>query len=630
MQNQATPPGIDPKLVMAMQALRANRPDDAIGQLERFTKKNKRDVQAWLMLGSAHGMKGAMEEVMRCSRQVLKLAPDHPGALTYLGNAHAAMGQHEDAAKNYQRALRQAPNDAALLFNTGMSLNFAGKYKEAVEYFKKALNANPRHPHAHAGLGEALLAGGQVDEAIKHFTLALQSAPNLFLAHRGIANAYRFANKQDKAMEHFEQAMRLNPNDADSIASKASMVAKIGQSKEGIQLLDEALARMPDHPLLLASKAEMLERNGQAEEAFKLATALEARGKISPCAAAALLNVSRRFNYNEQALDIANRMLAQDNLFGSDIQLICFAVGKLLDKIGRYDEAFSYFEKANKAVTVHYDHEGTSGYFHNLISTFPRDTLTALPRATNQNQRPVFIVGMPRSGTTLTEQILASHPSVHGAGELFDVCRLSDGDGTTADPGYLEMVQRLTPKYLDNLAQLYLHKIDTLAPPNALRVTDKMPHNFVQLALIYLLFPKATIIHCRRNPIDNCLSIYFNHFNWRHSYASDLESLGRYYLEYERLMEHWEQALDKPILTVQYEETVADQEGMTRRLLAHCGLEWDDTCLEFYKLKREVKTLSYDQVTQKMYSTSVERWRRYEKHIEPLTRILAESRQFRK
>ncbi len=628
MIRTATSPAINPKLVPAMQALQANRPDDAVAMLDRFCQKNKRDVQAWFMLSSAYGMKGAIEDVIRCARQVLKLSPNHTGAFTHLGNAYASQGQHEESARYYQKALRQAPNDATLLFNTGMALKFAGEFEKAAEYFKKAITVNPGHPHARAGLGEAVMSQGKVEEAIEHFTIALQTSPNLFLAHRGLGGAYLSAGKLEEGLKHFEKATQLNDQDPGVVAGYVTLVGLLRDRDESLELLEKSMAKMPESPVLLAAKAELLEHCGQPEEAFRLALSLESRGMTSPISAATLLRVSHRFNYSDQALAITERILRRDNLLGSDIQTLCFAAGKLLDKLGRYDEAFGYYQKANNSVQIPYDHEDNRACFDHLISTFTRETIAGFPRATNEDHRPVLIVGMPRSGTTLTEQILASHSSVHGAGELRDIKLLAAGDGSAADPGYLNMLQRLTPAYLDHLANKYLDKLDTLAP-GALRVTDKRPHNFLHLALIHLLFPKATLIHCRRNPIDTCLSIYFQNFSWTHSYASDLESLGRYYLEYERLMEHWAQALDKPILTVQYEETVADQEGMTRKLLAHCGLEWDDACLEFHEVKRDIKTASYDQVRQQMYNTSVERWRNYEKHIVPLLRILAKSSQLR-
>ena len=228
---------------------------------------------------------------------------------------------------------------------------------------------------------------------------------------------------------------------------------------------------------------------------------------------------------------------------------------------------------------------------------------------------------MPRSGTTLTEQILASHPLVHGAGELLrmDEIRISL-HGLTGE-NWPQCVNRLNRKTLDKLAQEHLDWLGRLASGKA-RVTDKMPHNFVLLGLIDLLFPEARVIHCQRDPMDNCLSMYFQGFNANHVYANNLEHLGAYYRQYERVMAHWRTVLRIPMMDMRYETMVAEPEQSARKLIEFCGLEWDDRCLRFYESGRAVSTPSYDQVRQPIYKKSVARWKRYEKYLEPLKRSL--------
>jgi hypothetical protein len=231
---------------------------------------------------------------------------------------------------------------------------------------------------------------------------------------------------------------------------------------------------------------------------------------------------------------------------------------------------------------------------------------------------------MPRSGTSLTEQILSSHPDVYGAGELIflkqvtaKIGKVEPGNGTY----FTEKLGDMTEGELTAYANEYLERIRELNS-DARFVTDKMPHNFQLVGMIALLFPGARIIHCARNPLDNGLSIYFQNFIWSHDYATDLAAIGRFYGEYERLMRHWEQVVDNPMLTVQYEDMIDDQEGMTRRLLEFCDLEWNASVMKFHESKRKVATASYDQVRQPLYRTSHARWKNYARHLGPLKQAL--------
>jgi hypothetical protein len=233
---------------------------------------------------------------------------------------------------------------------------------------------------------------------------------------------------------------------------------------------------------------------------------------------------------------------------------------------------------------------------------------------------------MPRSGTTLVEAILASHPQVHGAGELDDVFLMRQELHAASDAGkpYPYCLESVSAQTLDQVAGRHLARLEALAP-GAARVTDKMPQNFLNLGMIDLLFPGARVIHCARSPLDTCLSIYFQQFMQHHVYASDLENIGLYYREYRRLMHHWRAALRIPMIEVNYEDLTEHPEASIRRLLDFCGLPWDDRCLRHHETGRVAKTFSYSQVRQPIYQTSVARWKRYEKHLDPLIRTLGDA-----
>ena len=308
--------------------------------------------------------------------------------------------------------------------------------------------------------------------------------------------------------------------------------------------------------------------------------------------------------------------------------LLHFAAGRLLDRVGSYDEAFENYRIGNRLFGADFSCRDLANTVDKHVAVYNKEFMRRAPRASHGSQRPVFIVGMPRSGTTLVEQILSIHPEVYGAGELEDInwMAISLPKTLASSSSYPDCVPELTVDACDQLAAQYLDRLSALAPDAARLVTDKMPGNYFHLGLVVLLFPEARIIHCTRDPLDICLSCYFQSFIQanNHQYAYNLEHLGCAYRQYQRLMNHWKHVLDVPFMDVSYEELVADQERVTRELLAFCGLPWDERCMRFYESKRNVVTASYDQVRRPLYSSSIGRWRHYEKHLEPLRRALSE------
>jgi hypothetical protein len=292
----------------------------------------------------------------------------------------------------------------------------------------------------------------------------------------------------------------------------------------------------------------------------------------------------------------------------------------------RFDDAFEHFRQANELSGAAFDSKRGVAATDRLIDTFSADFLAGRSGFGDPSERPIFIVGMPRSGTTLTEQIVASHPKICGAGELETMFHMVDAvPGLAgANKRYPECVRDLTQASARDLARRYLVELNRYSR-TAVRITDKMPHNFDKLGLISLMFPRARIIHCRRDPIDTCLSCFMHEFHKQHTYNCDLASLGLYYREYERLMAHWRTALPIALFELRYEDLVADQEAVSRALIEFCGLPWDDRCLEFHRADRSVQTPSAWQVRQPIYTKSVERWRKYQRHLGPLIEVLGQN-----
>jgi hypothetical protein len=344
---------------------------------------------------------------------------------------------------------------------------------------------------------------------------------------------------------------------------------------------------------------------------------------MHPAVVMILAKTCSRFGACDLALERIEQLTSSTNTPPQVRQALHFAAGEFLDRQEKYDAAFEHFHRANALSGLRFDASAHAAHIDGLIRAYSAEAMKALPRATHGSQRPVFIVGMPRSGTSLVEQILSSHPAVFGAGELNDVNALAaqlPEHLHTRQP-YPACLGELTGARLDTLAAGYLRRLQDL-DAQASRVTDKMPHNYLHLGLINLLFPEARVIHCTRDPRDTCLSIYFQSFSPAHSYATNLANLGFYFREYLRLMEHWRRVLEVRMMEVNYEELVADVEGVSRRMVAFCGLDWDPACLEFQASGRRVSTASYEQVRQPVYTRSAGRWRHYARHLEPLFQAL--------
>jgi hypothetical protein len=299
-------------------------------------------------------------------------------------------------------------------------------------------------------------------------------------------------------------------------------------------------------------------------------------------------------------------------------------VAKVCDKIGRFDDAMAACLKAHAAVPGTFAPDEFVRRVDGLINVFSPANLRMLARATNRSQTPVFLIGLPRSGMSLVEQIIASHPQAYGAGEIPDI--LAIARSITAQTGsmyvYPDSVADITPEIADRLAGRYLARLTELGGA-AERVTNKMLEQYEQVGLIWMLLPGARIIHVRRDPLDNCVSCFTRYLNSRTMpYVTSLEHLGLVHRQHERLMDHWKQTLDLPMLTVQYEELVADQERITRQIIDFLGLPWGDRCLRYWETKRTVMTLSFDQVDKPIFSSSIDRWKNYEKYLGPLKSAL--------
>lgn len=600
--------------------------DAAIASYRTIAESHPDRVDASNLLALALVEAGRPEEAIAWIERTLAAKPGYADAYNTLGGARHALGDEAGAAEAFERAVAVDPHCARASNNLGLLLQQRGDPVAAERRFRAALAVTPLSADYENNLGTSLMAQGRFDEAIAAFRAAAAHDPANAAAWNNLGNALLcvegFRENFPEADSAYRRAIELKPDFAEAYYHYGTCLQQQGEFEAAYHRFADALRLRADYPQAAAGQVMVLERLGRFAEAADILRPLLAAHRDDVLVALAFGVLARHLDRREEALALLETIDERVLEKWARIQRN-FVMGDLYDDLREYDKAFEHYRAANTEDHPGYDVESTRRLFSVLMKAYSPDKLARRRRASNRSSLPVFIVGMPRSGTTLIEQILASHPDVHGAGELADMYHLSVSlsKRLKSKSPYPACLDDASVAALDAVADAYLRNLQSYAP-GAARIVDKMPHNFEALGLIDLLFPGARILHCRRNPVDTCVSIYFKHFNAHHPYASDLKSLGLYYREYERLMVYWQQTLAIPIMDVRYEDVVANQEDMSRRILEFVGLEWDERCLNYHKLERTVNTPSYDQVRKPIYTKSVERWRRYEKHLGPLLEAL--------
>ena len=573
-------------------AYQADDHKEAVQYLSKACKIEPDSAELQNDLGTVLIDSGELDGAEICYRTALRLNPAYAEAHYNLGNLLAKQGKVEAAIERFQEALRHKPDYAGAYYNLGLALQEVERLEEAARAFGRATRLLPYWAEAHKSLGDVLHALGKGEAAVAAYRRAIELNPRFAAAHFGLGKVLHEDERLNEAIASYREALHHDPEMALARLNLGTALQEIGQLEDAVACYRGAIRYEPT-----------------AEGYLGLANA-------------------RRFSANDEHEIAAMEALStRDDLVDDSRVCIHFALGKVYDDCGQYDQAFDHYQRGNQLMqkSLDFDRAEQTDSISRLITSFSEDIFNRHPGLGSESELPVFIIGMPRTGTTLVEQIIASHPNVQGAGELPYFFRIIQEmpsllQTATAYPECIsaldrETARRITGEYINGLR-------DT--SETALRVTDKRPFNYLHLGLIVLLFPKARIIHCRRDPMDVCLSIYFQYFKSRHAYAYDLRHIAHYYHEYERLMAHWRTLWPGRMLEVDYEALVADQGHISRRVIDYCGLEWDEGCLAFHKTERAVRTASNWQVRQPVYKTSVNRWKLYEIYLGPLKEALGD------
>jgi len=591
---------------------------DALPALQRAAAILPSDAEAHGNLGIALLEVGRLDDAVASFRRALEIRPDYADVHNNLGNALRSLGRLDDAVACYERSLQSNPDQADVHNNLGNALLSLGRADEAAASYRRALELEPAYAAVHNNLGHALLARGRLAEAMASCHRALEIKPDFAEAHNNLGNVLLNIGRLDDAEASYRRALEIKPDFADAHSNLGIALRLQGRTAQAEASCRRALELNPALAPAITVLADAQADKGQfaaAEDLYRRAIAIE------PDLAEAWAGIAylRKMTGDDAPwLAEAQRIVAKNPAPRKEV-LLRYAIGKYFDDVKDFDQAFLHYQRANELTKLHrikHDRQQLTQFIDELIQSYGREWVDQARIHGAASARPVFIVGVPRSGTSLAEQILASHPAVFGAGELTIWNIASATYQSTAPRG--EVIASI----LSKLSTDYLRLLEEFSA-DALRVVDKMPTNFMFLGLIHAALPNARIIHMRRNPIDTCLSIYFQDLSAILSCANDLGDLAHYYAEYVRVMQHWHSILPAgAILDVPYEGLVDDQEAWSRKMLEFVGLPWDPKCLDFHQSSRSVVTASKWQVRQKISQSSVERWRNYAKHVGPLLTLL--------
>src|SRR6266436_407756 len=593
---------------------------EAVIQYERVLAIDPNNAEARQNLGLALQRLGQFESALACHQAALAISPKSAAIHIGLGDACRHLGRHDDAIVRYAQALAINPGLTDAHINLGGCFHMTGRREQAIRSYQRALAINPGLADAHYNLGNLYAEFGNLDAAIVHYERSIALLPTSAEAHNNLANVLRRRGRLEETIEHYKAAIRLKPTYVSAQRSLGDALQSQNQIDGAIVCYRAALAIEPKDAPTLNRLASVLLIAGRLDEASR---AYERAIDIAP------ENIGIQHNYAavKPFADGDRRLARLEELHACEDQLsdeqrivLHFTLGKAYADLKDADRSFRHLDAGNrlKRRQVTYDERATLMLMPRIRDAFTKDLLKVRSNVGHHSEAPVFVVGMPRSGTSLVEQILASHPRVFGAGEVDHFAAATSDVAQRRAGAYPDMLAKISDEDFRELGKTYVERLSGDGAAKD-RIVDKLPSNFLFAGLIHLALPRARIIHVKRNAIDTCVSCYSLLFAEDQPFTYDLGELGRYYKAYEALMSHWRSVLPPGrMLEVRYDDLVEDLEGQARRLVAHCGVDWDRRCLAFHETKRPVHTASLAQVRKPIYTNSIGRSRLYGSRLKPL------------
>lgn len=620
------------KLKQAQSLVSQNNLNEAKSIYTQLYLKNRVIHNIGLELAVVHRKLGEFEEAESICRNIIKLTPKNAVAHHILGSALQCLGQFDPAIDEYKLAIKLDKNLTEAHYFLGNIYRLTDNSELAAKSFYEAIKLNPGFYEALNNLGAILIELNRPIEANTIITQALKINPNSIQLLCNISGFYILENNIDKALEYANKAYSTDPAFVDALKLMGQIHYRKAEYDDALEFYRKAYT-IDGSNETICFIAQILERRGEFDEANKLITPLIETGKTDITTLLTYSALSRKFKNERLAIDAIEKKINGCILDKASLINLHSELGKQYDLLGKYDQAFENYKKANLIEREQNRQVSDLNEKRHLNNTnkndidkwfddYPREFWKNLPRSDNESKRPIFVIGMFRSGTTLCEQILSSHPDVHGAGELIDINQLSYSmNNTTLHDKSPASLINVTQDKLVAASNSYLITLDGHSTTTR-RVVDKMPANFSHVGLISKLFPNAYIVHMIRDPRDACLSMYFQRFGAQMTFSTDLIELANYHLAYQRIMQYWHEVLDIKIHNVVYEDLMVNQEEITRGMLKFCGLDWNENCMHFHRSKRDINTPSYDQVRKPLYKKSVARWKNYETQIQPLIKTL--------
>ena len=641
--------------------LDAGKIGDAEALCRACVSRNAADVNMTAMLGAVLYKARKLEAAERYLRAAIRLADDFAKPYSDLGRLLLETGAHEESLRLLERAVQLDARDADAWFNLGRARaqagdgpgadqafersfdldpqrkalayaaehQQAGRWHEAEAEYRKVLSHNPRNVDALRLLAGCALQSRHALEAERLLRSAISIAPDFVEARLDLGRLLKEQNRLHEAIEQFEAAIRLQPNNYRGWFLLGSVLAPAARTRDAINAYRKVVELRPRHAGGWLGLGHVLKTAGQQDEAV---AAYRKCIELKPLQGETWWSLAnlKTWQFDDADLDTMRERLDDPQLAGEEhVQSrvnFLFALAKAWEDRGNFERAWRYYREGNETQRMHehYDPVRTEVINDELIQVFSPDALARLGGQGHASNEPIFILGLPRSGSTLLEQILASHSQVEGTSELpyLGIVANSLNRGRADGVSYPQAIAECTPAQLRQLGQDYLDLARIHRSEGAPRFIDKMPNNFPSVGLLHLILPNCKIIDARRYPLDACLSCYRQLFARGQSFTYDLTDIGEYYLQYERMMDYWHEVLPGRVLTVQYEDMVTDFEAQVRRLLEFCQLPFEEPCLRFFETERPVRTASSEQVRQPVYSSSIHRWRRYAHELDELIEVL--------
>jgi tetratricopeptide (TPR) repeat protein len=619
---EADPHNIDAIERLAAACVQQGKLDEAARLLREVLDKKPGSPLSHLDLANVLYMLGRTEEAKAHYEAAIRLKPDYADAHYNLGVVLEALNQPSIAMVHYERALALKEDNARAHSNLGNILHTFGRFREAATHYERALLVEPDSPEILSNLGSTLNELGRHQEARARLEQALVRNPYLAEAHSNLALVLQTIGDHEQAIIRYKTALDLKPDSPEVHNNLGHSLQALDRWEEAIAQFQRALALRPDYAEAHVNLGRAQKASGRIAEARQC---FEAAIALSPRRGSFYLNLTECKTFvtdDDPHLRAMEKLLTEDASLSPEERLeLHFALGSAFADLAQHDLSFEHFRAGNalKRQQIVYKEAGVMARIDRVRAVFTPELMRARAGLGDPSAVPVFIVGMPRSGSTLVEQILAGHPSVFGAGELtyFEEVIQSVRSAGGAPFDYPEGVPELSSAILRGIGSRYQERLRRRAP-TALRISDKLPSNWFFIGLIHLALPNARIIHVCRDAVDTCLSCFLLALSG-HEWSYELGELGRYYRAYATTMAHWRAVLPpEAMLEVRYEDIVVDLERQARRILDHCGLAWDDACLDFHRVQRPVKTASAAQVRRPLYQSSVGRWRVHAERLGPL------------